>query len=201
MKISALRGVPSGILLVLLGAWVAIIPFVGPLFDYSIGSTEAWTWQTGWLWLNVLPGAAAILAGLVMLGTFRRMSIGSAGVLAAVAGGWIVVAPQVSRVWNDGFPASGAAYGSADRQVLEVLGYFLLSGLLIALIGAFSAGRSSVESVRDVEVDDGARSPLAVPRRSAPRRRPAGHAVPNARVRTMTGHRASVTNPGPTGER
>ena len=168
MKISALRGVPSGILLVLLGAWVAIVPFVGPLFDYSIGSTEAWNWQTGWLWLNVLPGAAAILAGLVMLGTFRRVSIGSAGVLAAVAGGWIVVAPQVSRVWNDGFPASGAAYGSADRQVLEMLGYFLLSGLLIALIGAFSAGRSSVEAVRDVEVEDRARSPLAARRSPAP---------------------------------
>jgi len=201
MKISALRGVPSGILLVLLGAWVAIIPFVGPLFDYSIGSTEAWNWQTGWLWLNVLPGAAAILAGLVMLGTFRRMSVGSAGVLAAVAGGWIVVAPQVSRVWNDGFPASGVAYGSADLQVLEMLGYFLLSGLLIALLGAFSAGRSSVVSVHDAEVDERHRSPLAVRRPAAPRRRPAGHAVPNARVRTMPERRSTLPATGRIGER
>lgn len=154
MKTSAIRGVPTGALLVILGIWVAIIPFIGPAFDYSIGSTEAWTWQSGWLWLNVLPGAAAVLAGLVMIGTFRRMSIGSAGVLAAVAGGWIVVAPQVSRVWNDGVPASGFAFGSADRQVLELLGYSLLSGLLIALLGAFEIGHNAVRPADEVMAED-----------------------------------------------
>ncbi|HET8930284.1 MAG TPA: hypothetical protein VFN21_06480 [Acidimicrobiales bacterium] len=180
MKTSAIRGVPSGVLLVLLGLWVALIPFVGPIFDYSIGSTDAWTWQTGWLWLSVLPGAAAVLAGLVMIGTFRRMSVGSAGILAAVAGGWIVVAPQVSRVWNDGIPASGSAFGSADMQVLELLGYSLLSGLLIALLGAFEIGHNSVRPADEVVAEDYVAVPPAPASRGGTRPR---HAATGARNR------------------
>ena len=64
MRIPRSRGVISGILLVILGAWVAIIPFVGPTFKYAIGSTTAWDWTAGRFWLNVLPGAVAIPAAV-----------------------------------------------------------------------------------------------------------------------------------------
>lgn len=195
MKTSTIRGVPSGVLLVLLGIWVAIVPFVGPVFDYSIGSTDAWNWQTGWLWLNVLPGAAAVLAGLVMIGSFRRMSVGSAGILAAVAGGWIVVAPEVSRVWNDGLPASGAAFGSTDVQVLEMLGYSLLSGLLIALLGAFEIGHNSVRPADEAVAEDFVAVPGA-PETAAPRR--TGRPM---RAPTGTRNRQGVRGDAPSGTR
>lgn len=150
MRVSRSRGAICGVLLVILGAWVALIPFVGPLFDYSIGSTTAWDWTAGRLWLNVLPGAVAIVAGLTLAGAVRRFSLGLAGWFAALAGAWIVIGPQVSRVWNDGVAQSGLPYGGMHRQVVEVLGFSLLSGAAITALGAFAVGRASLVSVDDV---------------------------------------------------
>ena len=53
------RGALSGVLLMLLGLWGALIPFVGPYFRYAYTPDTAWTYNTGRLWLEVLPGAAA----------------------------------------------------------------------------------------------------------------------------------------------
>ena len=150
MRVSRSRGAICGTLLVILGAWVALIPFVGPLFDYSVGSTTAWDWTAGRLWLNVLPGGVAILAGLSLAGAVRRISLGLAGWFAALAGAWIVIGPEVSRVWNDGVAQSGLPYGGMHRQVVEVLGYSLLSGAAITALGAFAVGRASLVSVDDV---------------------------------------------------
>lgn len=182
MRVSRSRGAICGILLVILGAWVAIIPFVGPTFDYTIGSTAAWDWTAGRLWLNVLPGAVAVLAGLSLAGAVRRVSLGLAGWFAAVAGVWIVIGPQVSRVWNDGFPQSGLPYGGMHRQVVEMLGYSLLSGAAIAALGAFALGRASLVAVDDVRAEGTiARSEPAYPEAAA-YERPAPEAA--ARPRT-----------------
>jgi hypothetical protein len=154
MRVSRSRGAICGTLLVILGAWVAIIPFVGPTFDYTIGSTAAWDWTAGRLWLNVLPGAVAVLAGLSLAGAVRRVSLGLAAWFAAIAGIWIVIGPEVSRVWNDGFAQSGLPYGGTHRQVVEVLGYSLLSGAAIAALGAFALGRMSLVGMDDVRADE-----------------------------------------------
>ncbi len=163
MELPRSRGAVSGSLLIILGIWVAIVPFVGPLFDYTIGPTSAWEWTLGRLWLNVLPGAVAILAGLVVTGAARQVSIGTAGWAAAIAGGWIVVGPQVSRVWNDGFVQSGAAGGDTNMQVLEVLGYSLLVGSVIAALGAFALGRASIGGADEVRRASEAPRPASPP--------------------------------------
>ncbi len=45
------RGATSGFLLVLLGIWGALIPFVGPYFDFAFTPDQSWVWTTarGWL--------------------------------------------------------------------------------------------------------------------------------------------------------
>jgi hypothetical protein len=58
------RGAFSGFLLMLLGLWGALIPFVGPYFHYAYTPDKAWTYNTGRLWLELLPGAAVFLRRL-----------------------------------------------------------------------------------------------------------------------------------------
>lgn len=37
----------SGVLLILLGAWGALIPFVGPYFQYAYPPDKAWAYNSG----------------------------------------------------------------------------------------------------------------------------------------------------------
>jgi len=53
------RGAASGLLLVLLGLWGALIFFVGPYFHFAYTPDTAWTYSTGRLWLEILPGASS----------------------------------------------------------------------------------------------------------------------------------------------
>ncbi len=54
-RIPRRRGVATGVFLVMLGLWGALIPFVGPYFDYQIGTTSTWDWSIDRFWLSVLP--------------------------------------------------------------------------------------------------------------------------------------------------
>ena len=67
LRVPRSRGVLSGVLLILLGAWGALVPFVGPYFQYAYTPDHAWTYTTGRLWLSILPGAATVLGGLIVL--------------------------------------------------------------------------------------------------------------------------------------
>src|SRR5260370_39946642 len=66
------RGAASGFLLVLLGAWGALIPFIGPYFHYAYTPEVAWTYTTARLWLEILPGAAVFLGGILLIIATRR---------------------------------------------------------------------------------------------------------------------------------
>src|ERR1700760_1763865 len=63
-----------GLLSALVGAWGALCVFIGPYFDYRPTSSTTWQWTTNnWL-LHLLPGAVAVVAGLmiVTLSPMRR---------------------------------------------------------------------------------------------------------------------------------
>jgi hypothetical protein len=140
MPISRRRGVPGGLLIALLGLWAALIPFVGPYFDFEFGSDETWKWTTDRLWLDVLPGAVALLGGLILIRATTRAG-GSAGAwLALLAGLWLIVGPTVSTLWNDGVAATGPAIGSDFRAALEWIGFFYGAGGLITLFSAYEMG-------------------------------------------------------------
>jgi hypothetical protein len=152
MFVRRTHGIGSGILLVLLGAWVAAVPYIGPHFHYSVGATQTWHWTAGRVWLSLVPGVVTIVAGAVLVVASRRGTLVAASSVAVLAGIWIVIGPQTSQLWH-GTMQAGPAAGGVHRRLLEVLGYSLLSGCLIAVVASFTLGRSSVASVGDVRHD------------------------------------------------
>ena len=139
-RIPRRRGATTGFLILLLGLWGALIPFVGPYFDYQIGTTSTWDWSIDRLWLSVLPGAAAVLGGLIMLFSTRRSTASAGGLLALAGGLWFLVGPSVSMLWNDGTPATGEAIGDVGTRVLEWIGFYYGTGGLITLFAAYGLG-------------------------------------------------------------
>lgn len=141
MRIARSTGAFSGLLIAVLGIWGALIPFVGPYFDYSFGSNQTWHYTTDRLWLNILPGAVALLGGLLLIAAARRASGVFGGWLAVIAGAWFAVGPAVSLTWEKGEGPIGRPLFSSTRQTLELVGYFYGLGALIVALGAFAVGR------------------------------------------------------------
>src|SRR5260370_106681 len=65
-RIPRSRGAVSGVLLILLGAWGGLVPFVGPYFGYAYTPDKAWHFTLARLWLEIVPGAAAVLGGVLV---------------------------------------------------------------------------------------------------------------------------------------
>jgi peptidoglycan/LPS O-acetylase OafA/YrhL len=134
-------GAVSGLLIILLGVWGALIPFVGPYFNYSFATNTTWHYTTDRLWLDILPGALAVLAGVMLLLAATRAAGILAGWLAMVAGAWFVVGPSVSLTWESGVGPIGRPLYGSTRQMLELVGYFYGLGALIVALAAFAVGR------------------------------------------------------------
>jgi len=136
------RGAASGLLLVLLGLWGALIPFVGPYFHFAYTPDAAWTYSTARLWLEILPGAAVVVGGvLLIIATGRHVALFGA-MLAAAAGAWFVLGPALSPLWNNhvamgGSPASATVF----MRIMEQLGFFSALGVVIVFVAAAALGR------------------------------------------------------------
>jgi hypothetical protein len=141
MRIARSTGVASGLLIALLGIWGALIPFVGPYFDYSFGVNSTWHYTTDRLWLSIVPGAVALIGGLLLLEARTRTTALIGGWLAILAGAWFAIGPSVSLTWETGNGPIGAPLFGPTRQMLELIGYFYLLGALIIALGAFVLGR------------------------------------------------------------
>jgi hypothetical protein len=141
MRIARSTGAVSGVLIVVLGTWAALIPFVGPYFDYSFGTNVTWHFTTDRLWLDILPGALAVLGGLLLIVAGTRPAGIFGGWLAMVAGGWLIVGPSVSLTWESGTGPIGRPLFGSTRQMLELVGYFYGVGALIVALSAFAIGR------------------------------------------------------------
>ncbi len=133
-----------GLLAALVGAWGALSVFVGPYFGYQPTSADAWSWTTqNWL-LHLVPGAAAVLAGLMILsaspGRHRRAGhgapIGLAALILVCAGAWFVIGPALWPTFESGQPfATGTdAWTSFVNQVGSSLG----PGILLAMLGGMA---------------------------------------------------------------
>jgi len=126
---------------ILLGIWGALIPFVGPYFHYAFGSFQTWHYTSERLWLCIIPGAVAVIGGLMLLRSSHRSSGLLGGWLALAAGAWFAIGPTISLLWHDAGNPIGAPMGGHTRQALEWLGYFTGLGVLIATLAAFAMGR------------------------------------------------------------
>jgi hypothetical protein len=161
-RIPRTRGALSGLLLILLGAWGALIPFVGPYFHYAYTPDKAWQYTTGRLWLEILPGIAAALGGFIVLSSARRPLAILGAFVAALGGAWFVVGNLLSVLWNHGIPEAGIPVGgNLTRLALEDLGFFIGLGVIIVFFAALALGRFAVIGVKDAALADRAAVPVA----------------------------------------
>jgi hypothetical protein len=142
------RGTVAGPLLILLGAWGALVPFFGHSFSYGYTPSDTWHWTAARAWLEVLPGGVAFLGGVLLTFAGNRIAAMTGGWLASLAGAWFIIGMVILPWWSPG--NIGTPIGSTDRIVWEQLGMFYGLGALILFLGAVGLGRASVIGVRDV---------------------------------------------------
>ncbi len=132
-----------GLLTALLGAWAGLSVLVGPSFGWSPDGTPSWKFGIVHVVLHIIPGAAALLAGIVMLAVLPRSARGEgrmagclAGILAILAAIWLVCGPFY---WPVVRPRDVVFVGSSSQiqNFTYVIGPNVGVGLLIAILGAF----------------------------------------------------------------
>jgi len=148
-RIPRSRGALSGLLLMLLGAWGALIPFIGPAFSFGFGGTATWAWTAARFWLEVLPGIACVVGGLMLTLSANRGTTLLGAWLAMAAGAWFVIGPTVAGPLHLG--DIGVPMGGPTRVAWTWLLFFYLLGAAVLALAAAAHGRLSVRSVRDVE--------------------------------------------------
>jgi hypothetical protein len=164
MRVPRTRGLGSGLLLILLGAWGALIPFVGPYFHFAYTPDAAWTWTWGRFFLEIVPGVATALGGLIlMISAFRPIAMFGAA-LAAAGGAWFVVGSLLGPVWTSyaaaggGVPAAldpGQPAGGPLHMVAEHLSFFTALGVVIVFVAAVAFGRLAIIGARDARLASG----------------------------------------------
>src|ERR1035438_5367019 len=153
LRVPRSRGALSGVLLVLLGAWGALIPLVGPYFHYAYTPDTAWSLTSGRIWLAVAPGAVAFIGGLVVLISSLRPVAMFGAWLAALAGAWFAAGITLSSLWTTGgVSAIGSPVGGTVARTAEQIGFFTGLGVVIAFLAALVIGRLSVVGVRDARL-------------------------------------------------
>lgn len=156
MRIPRSRGAAIGGILILLGLWGAAVPFIGPRTDTAFFDAGSGTWTAVRGWLQVLPGVATIVGGLLLF-VSRNRAVAMLGAWMGVFGGaWFVVGRTVYELPGFG-NTDGVATGATATW--EDLALFAGLGALIVFLAAVSIGRLSVRSVRDIR---SAESPIAI---------------------------------------
>jgi hypothetical protein len=143
------RGAVSGLLLILLGAWGALIPFFGPNINWAYMADPAWTWTIAKGWLEVLPGAVTAVGGLLLLVSGSRANAMVGGWLAVFGGAWFVVGRAFASTLGIGDVGQPVASADLKRALLEVT-YFTGLGALIVFLGGAALARVAVVHARDV---------------------------------------------------
>ncbi|MHB1592657.1 MAG: hypothetical protein ACYCO9_03245 [Streptosporangiaceae bacterium] len=148
-------GLVSGLLLVLLGAWAGLAPFIAPYGGFGITPATPWHFDAGRLYFSVLPGAVVLIAGLIVAaGRLRPLAAGSA-LVAAIGGIWLGYGVVLTRAL---FPfrvaaamlAHGTAIGATPaRALLSAGALYYAPATLIVFAAALAVGRISVIAHQD----------------------------------------------------
>lgn len=177
------HGVVVGGLLLLLGLWGGLAPFIGPYLGYGFTPDSPWAFTWGRLWLEILPAAVTVLAGLALLLSGNRVTGVWMSWLAVLAGAWFVVGGQVSRLWNLGTNQAGTTTGGVLAQVVQQIGLFLGLGVVIAFLGGVALSRFVFTTAR-ARVARPTTEPYPEPATSADEGRPTGIRTPGEHERT-----------------
>jgi len=118
-------------------------PFIGPSFGYGMGGVAAWTWTESHATLHLAPGVAAIVGTLFLL-RGRRAGQTFGSLLAMTGGIWFVIAPSLHPLWaGQGMAGISGISGmgdSATSSALSAIGYHYGTGVLIAIVAAYTLG-------------------------------------------------------------
>ena len=153
LRVSRSRGALSGVLLILLGLWGGLVPFVGPYFHYAYTPDRAWDFTAGRVWLEVLPAVGTIAGGMIMAGSRLRPVAMFGAWLAALSGAWFAVGGLlVSLVRRSTSVVQGVPVGGSTARAVEQIGFFTGLGVVIVFIAALALGRLAVVGVRDAKL-------------------------------------------------
>jgi hypothetical protein len=144
------RGAVSGLLLIILGVWGALVPFIGPYFHFAFTPGEVWVWSTPRGWLEVFPGVTTAAGGFLLLVSGNRATAMFGGWLSVIGGAWFVVGRTLASTLRIGDVGQPIAATDAKRAVIEI-GSFSGLGALIVFLGGVVLARLSLRTVRDVE--------------------------------------------------
>jgi len=133
-----------GIALVLVGAFGALVPFVGPLFGYTMGSTGAWVITELRVTLQLIPGLVVILGGSIMVGGGSRARLGA--VLALLGGIWFTVGMEIRPAWAGSGGGMMMMGGNVWSTIASSLGYHDGTGVVIIMLAAYGLGAISAHS-------------------------------------------------------
>ncbi|MFG2000254.1 hypothetical protein ACGFNU_13985 [Spirillospora sp. NPDC048911] len=153
MHVPRTRGVLSGTLLVLLGLWGGLLPFVGPYADFGFAPDDTWVYDTDRLQLSIAPAIAVTLGGLIVLFSANRALAMFGAWIAVLGGAWFAVGGLVATLWD--VEGVGAPLGTDEgRQVAEQLAGFTGLGVLAVFFAALALGRFAVVGVKDAKLND-----------------------------------------------
>lgn len=147
----------TGLTAVVVGAWGALAGYIGPYFGFRPVATNAWNWNMPNGLLHLAPGAAAVVAGLMLLamGPARRSVRGGALTLPAVlllaAGAWMVIGPTAWPTFESSTPFALAP--SATRNLLDIACASLAPGLVLVMLGGMAWKAATVRSIPVVTED------------------------------------------------
>src|SRR5215472_13403160 len=154
LQVPRSRGAICGLLLVLLGVSGALIPLVGPYFHYAYTPDIAWRFTAGRVWLEIVPGVAVLIGGMLVLVSASRPVAMFGTWLAAAGGAWFALGTVLSPIWPAAStlnPGSPAGTTTVLRQV-EHLGFYTGLGVVIVFVAALALGRLTVVGVRDARL-------------------------------------------------
>lgn len=156
-----------GVLTVLAGAWGALAPFVAPEFGLAADRTASFTPTNANVYLAVLPGAVALLCGLVMIATARgragrgRPHLWFLGLVVVCCGAWFAVGQYAwTAMGNSRYLLSAGS----ETYLWKELAFTVGIGAVLVLLGANAMGWSVRRQPALVEE----RYPRAVPPAAAP---------------------------------
>lgn len=142
------HGVVVGGLLLLLGLWGGLAPFLGPYAGFGFTPNSPWAFTWGRLWLEIVPAAITVLAALALLFSGNRVTGVWMSWLAVLAGTWFVLGGPVSRLWHGGTSQAGTPTGDTFIQVMQQIGLFLGLGAVIVFLGAVALTRFTFTTAR-----------------------------------------------------
>lgn len=128
--------VPAALLIALLGAWVFLVPLVGPYFSFGFFTDS--TWVFSWRHWELLfgPGLAAGISGLLL--TIPSPVVRSLpGTVALAAGLWLLVGPSLYPIWAGSVTPIDL---DEPKQALLWIGYFYGPGALITYLTGYLHG-------------------------------------------------------------